>query len=72
MVQKVDYIVMQRCNMEEFICCLCGKTVREWPNDPWPVSMNVDAKCCDDCNMRIVVPVRMARMQMRLNDREVQ
>lgn len=43
-------------------CCICGKICTDWGNDPWPVNMSEDARCCDDCNAQIVVPARLKRM----------
>ncbi len=43
-------------------CCLCGKTFTDWGNDPYPVNMDPNAKCCDACCMGLVVPVRMVRI----------
>ena len=41
-----------------FICCLCGKEESGWGNSPSPVS-DADARCCDMCNMTLVIPARM-------------
>jgi DNA-directed RNA polymerase subunit RPC12/RpoP len=46
--------------MEKFKCCLCGKEVEGYGNDPHPIqTQNEDDECCDECNLAIVVPARM-------------
>lgn len=43
---------------EEDVCCLCGKTLTGYGNNPWPLK---DAgKCCDKCNFELVIPRRIA------------
>ena len=42
-----------------FICCICGKEVHGWGNDPWPINNDKDAQCCDECDMNVVVPERL-------------
>ena len=49
--------------MKKSRCCLCGKEFDGFGNDPRPV-MEAFGKgewnvCCDDCNMRRVIPARM-------------
>ena len=46
--------------MEKFKCCLCGKEVEGYGNDPSPIeTQNENDECCDECNLAIVVPTRM-------------
>jgi hypothetical protein len=41
-------------------CCLCGEDFLEYGNNPEPFCAGMDdPRCCDDCNDRFVVPVRM-------------
>lgn len=48
------------------VCCLCGKECDdEWGNNPWPLSLGDDDRCCNTCNMdviraRILSPQRIA------------
>lgn len=44
-------------------CVLCGKTFRGWGNNPWPLSDDEDAVCCDECNGTRVIPARLAQMR---------
>jgi hypothetical protein len=46
--------------MEKFKCCLCGKEVEGYGNDPSPIeTQNEDDQCCDECNLTKVVPTRI-------------
>jgi len=46
-------------------CCFCGKTMQEpFTCDPWPVSRDLDARCCNECNGSIVIPARIKRVRM--------
>ena len=49
---------------KEFVCCLCGETFKGWGNNPWPLNENEEARCCDSCNGSLVIPARLARMEM--------
>lgn len=52
-------------------CCICdghieplrddsGEVVWEGGNNALPVQ---DGRCCDNCNMTVVIPARIARME---------
>ena len=45
------------------VCCICGKVFEGYGNDPWPVQE--EGKCCDDCNMEVVVPIRIAKLKSK-------
>ena len=46
--------------MEKFKCCLCGKEVEGYGNDPSPIqTQNEDDECCDECNLVKVIPARI-------------
>lgn len=49
--------------MEKHICCICGKEFEGWGNDPCPVVMDENAKCCDACDLGVVLPARMKAMK---------
>lgn len=51
----------------EYKCCICHKIFTGWGNDPWPVVKDDDARCCDDCDMNVVVPARIAGMFSKEN-----
>ena len=40
-------------------CCICGKEIEGFGNNPWPINNDVEAKCCDDCNWGVVIPARI-------------
>ncbi len=33
-------------------CCLCGKTIKGWGNNPWPLKN--EGVCCDECNQKVI------------------
>lgn len=35
------------------ICCLCGKEIKGYGNNPYPLE-SPDKKCCDECNDKVV------------------
>ena len=41
-------------------CCLCGRTIEGYGNNPFPLSENEDDRCCDNCNWTKVIPARIA------------
>ncbi len=40
--------------MLEYTCCICGKKFYGFGNNPWPLIKDVDARCCDECNMLVI------------------
>lgn len=48
------------------ICCLCGRAMFEWGNNPWPLA-ELDEhghnQCCDECNDTKVLPARIVMAQ---------
>jgi DNA-directed RNA polymerase subunit RPC12/RpoP len=46
-------------------CCICGKAFTGHGNDPTPVVNDPGARCCDDCNSRVVLPMRLERLRER-------
>lgn len=43
--------------LKKFKCCICGETVTEWGNNPWPIKDH--GKCCNRCNNEKVIPTRI-------------
>lgn len=35
----------------KFTCCICGKEVKEYGNDPWPIKE--EGRCCSYCNWTV-------------------
>ena len=54
----------------EFRCCICGRTFKGYGNNPWPVDNREDARCCDECNAREVLPARILQIMEKRNGTE--
>ena len=55
---------MSRNNYEDFTCCICGRLIKgEYGNNPWPVVKEDDAKCCDQCDLSVVLEARLKEMR---------
>lgn len=46
------------CNEERYKCCICGGIFEGFGNNPSPYKN--EGRCCDDCNLRFVIPCRIA------------
>lgn len=40
-------------------CCICGKKIENFGNNPSPYVRVVKARCCDNCNAVHVIPLRL-------------
>ena len=49
-------------NKIQYTCCICGKEFIGYGNNPAPVDNDPDAKCCDKCNIEVVIPARLEKM----------
>ena len=38
-------------------CCICEKPITDYGNNPQPIKK--EGRCCDICNITIVIPSRM-------------
>ena len=49
----------------EFTCCLCGKKVQGYGNNPYPLGPKDDknAECCNACDLTLVVPARLKQLK---------
>ena len=45
-----------------YVCCICGERCTGWGNNPYPVTDEEGARCCDECNNTHVIPARIAAM----------
>ena len=54
---------------KKYRCCLCGKEFEGWGNNPWPLALNEEERCCDECNDTKVIPARLRLMVERKNAR---
>lgn len=48
--------------MGNHVCCICGKSFYGWGNDPYPVVMDEDKVCCDDCDKSAVLSARIVEI----------
>ena len=51
--------------MEKYICCFCKKEFKDHGNNPAPLIRDTDKnpnRCCDDCNLTVVIPERLRRI----------
>ena len=42
-------------------CCICGCKFIGFGNNPYPLVTDDESRCCDYCNMRLVIPARIAK-----------
>jgi hypothetical protein len=35
-------------------CCICGKPLNGYGNNPWPYVKDENARCCDECNAKVI------------------
>lgn len=74
-MQIIDSILMgndvEVKEMGKPVCCFCGKECEnEWGNNPWPVNKDEEARCCNECNMSVVVPARLAQAVKKDEEKE--
>lgn len=43
-------------------CCICGKEIEGYGNNPMPVA---GTACCDECNNKVIVPLRVFLTTLR-------
>ena len=48
---------------KENFCCICGEPIEGYGNNPEPFMSSMEGQCCDGCNLKFVVPARLARMK---------
>ena len=42
-------------------CCICGRKLNGYGNNAYPIK---EGMCCDNCNIKFVVPARMISSRM--------
>lgn len=52
-------------------CCICGKEIRGYGNNPYPVVKDEGKVCCDHCNQTVVIPARIAEIFNRSHETHV-
>lgn len=35
-------------------CCICGREIKGYGNNPYPLVKDEEARCCDDCDMLVI------------------
>lgn len=50
---------------DENVCVICGKHYEGYGNNAQPVA---DGRCCDECNIRVVIPARLKEISKKKND----
>lgn len=48
-------------------CCICGKPIEGYGNNAEPVKKG---KCCDECNISVVIPARLTHINEELESGE--
>lgn len=48
---------------KENFCCICGEPIEGYGNNPEPFMTSANGQCCDGCNLKFVVPARLANMR---------
>ena len=56
--------------MKKVKCCICGKYINGYGNNPYPINNDENARCCDDCNFNKVIPARIINIERKKFDFE--
>lgn len=48
---------------KENFCCVCGEPIEGYGNNPEPFMDADEGQCCDGCNLKFVIPARLALMK---------
>ena len=52
-------------NNSKTVCCICGLEFMGYGNNPEPVVTKSVARCCDTCNVKVVLPERIRRFNCK-------
>ena len=47
-------------------CCICGKEISGYGNNPYPLDKREGVRCCDGCNNKVIV----ARVYQSMSKKE--
>lgn len=50
-----------------WVCSICKKQSYGFGNNPQPVKEDVEDRCCDACNDKVVVPRRWRELRKEIN-----
>ena len=53
---------------KKYICCFCKASYIGFGNNPYPANKSENARCCDMCNAKVVIPARFKIMFGGNND----
>jgi len=45
-------------------CCICRRPVQGYGNNAWPIK---HGRCCNDCNLYLVIPERIERIHAAID-----
>jgi hypothetical protein len=48
---------------KENFCCICGEPIEDYGNNPEPFMSAGEGQCCQGCNLKFVVPMRLELMK---------
>ena len=48
---------------KENFCCICGEPIEGYGNNPEPFMSSDSGQCCDGCNLKFVIPMRLEQMR---------
>lgn len=48
---------------KERFCCICGEPLEGYGNNPEPFMYADEGQCCDACNLKFVIPLRIEMMR---------
>lgn len=46
-------------------CCICKRLIKGFGNNPWPLKYKNEERCCDMCNIEVVIPLRLKNMEKK-------
>lgn len=59
--------------MKKLKCCICHKDIDDgqigfynYGNSPFPYDTTPGARCCNECNIKHVIPARIAQSKLTL------
>lgn len=52
-------------------CNLCGKEIKGFGNNPDPLTEHDDDRCCDECNDKYVMPMRIYMLEHKMERGEL-
>lgn len=44
---------------EKHVCCICKEEFTGFGNNPAPLPVKENDRCCDECNEQVIIPIRI-------------